>query len=199
MDRILDPSSESAAPANSAAHEAETLARIAARDRMAFRSLYLAYYSRLYRFVLRIVQRPELAEEVVDDVMLAVWRKAASFRGEAVVSTWLFGIAYRQALKSLRRRPREQALDSVAEPGDLQPGPEEAADRGLVHRRIRLALAELSAEHRAVVELTYFLGYSCREVARIVDCPVNTVKTRLFHARLRLREQLAETSTEVES
>lgn len=198
MDRILDPSSETAAPASGAAHEAETLARIAARDRMAFRSLYLAYYSRLYRFVLRIVQRPELAEEVVDDVMLAVWRKAGSFRGEAVVSTWLFGIAYRQALKSLRRRPREQALDSVAEQSDLQPGPEEAADRGLVQRRIRLALAELSAEHRAVVELTYFLGYSCQEVARIVACPVNTVKTRLFHARLWLREQLAQASPEVE-
>lgn len=174
------------------ASDAELLARIVDGDRPAFRLLYLRYHARLYRFVLRLIHRPELTEEVVNDVMLTVWQKADQFRGDAAVATWLFGIAYRRGLKTLRRWPLP--VDPAARPESADPAavPERAVDQDLEAVRLQRGLAQLSPEHRAVVELTYFFGHSCAEVAAIVNCPVNTVKTRLFHARRRLQDWLME-------
>ncbi len=175
---------------NAVVSDAELLARIVGGDRPAFRLLYLRYHARLYRFVVRLLHRPELAEEVVNDVMLTVWQKADSFRGDAAVSTWLFGIAYRRGLKTARRWPAP--VDETQRPESIDPAatPDNAADDSLRAAQLHRQLARLSAEHRAVVELTYFFGHSCAEVAAIVDCPVNTVKTRLFHARRRLQDWL---------
>lgn len=177
------------------ASDAELLARVVAGDRPAFRLLYLRYHARLYRFVLRLIHRPELTEEVVNDVMLTVWQKADRFRGDAAVSTWLFGIAYRRGLKTLRRWPLPVDAAARPEPADPSAAPEQAVDQALDAAYLQQGLAQLTPEHRAVIELTYFLGHSCAEVAAIVDCPVNTVKTRLFHARRRLQDRLSERNT----
>lgn len=166
------------------------LTRIAAGERTAFRLFYLRFHNRVYRFVLRLIHRPEMAEEVVNDVLLTVWRKAASYRGEAAASTWLFGIAYRLALKSLRRWPQPVAEENRPEQVDTAPAPEEQTNQELDARRLRAAMTQLSTEQQAVIELTYFFGYSCAETAAVVACPVNTVKTRLFHARKRLQTVL---------
>lgn len=174
----------------SAVSDKALIARIVAGERPAFRLFYLRYHNRVYSFVVRLIHRPEMADEVVNDVLLIVWRKAASYRGQAAVSTWLFGIAYRLALKSLRRWPQPVSEDNRPERIDSNPVPEELADQALDTRRVQAALKYLSAEQRAVVELTYFLGYSCSEVAAVVNCPVNTVKTRLFHARKHLQNHL---------
>lgn len=170
----------------------ELLKRIGARDRAALEQLYHRYHGRLTGYLLRITRRPELAEEVLNDTMLTVWQQAARFEGRSRPSTWVFGIAYRKALKALSRLPREvQTLAAVEE----RPGPEES-DRALALRELRerltAALGELSVEQRAVVELTYFQELSYREIARILDCPENTVKTRMFHARRKLRRLLPE-------
>lgn len=179
------------------ASDAELLARVAAGNRPAFRLLYLRFHARLYRFVLRLIHRPELAEEVVNDVMLTVWQKADRFRGDAAVSTWLFGIAYRRGLKTLRRWPLPVDAATQPEATDPSAAPERAVDQGLDAARLQQSLAQLSPDHRAVIELTYFFGHSCAEVAAIVDCPVNTVKTRLFHARRRLQVWLMEDENNV--
>jgi RNA polymerase sigma factor (sigma-70 family) len=172
------------------------LGRIAAQDRGAFETLYGLYYRRLFGYLLKVTRRADLVEEILNDVMLVVWRKAASFDGRSRPSTWIFGIAYHKALKALAQRraalasaPLDGEDDDRHEP--VEPDePESLASRRELATVLGRALHALSAEHRAVVELTYYYGCSYQEIAEIVDCPVNTVKTRMFHARRKLRDLL---------
>jgi RNA polymerase sigma-70 factor (ECF subfamily) len=169
------------------------LARIGNGDRAALHSLYNTYYHPLLRFIYRITGKLDLAQEGVNDVMLVVWRNGRSFGGRSSVSTWIMGIAYRKALKLLassRRWTHRFAgapFEDVIERSD---GLAEQSDDGDLRDLLDEALRHLSAEHRAVVELTYFYGCSYEEIAAIAACPVNTVKTRMFHARARLKKLL---------
>jgi len=165
--------------------------RIAARDRQAFESLYLSYHDRVTRFLLRLTRRADLAEELFNDVMLVVWQKAPSFRERSRVSTWVLGIAYRKGLKALRRLKRqpEQFTLTAVEAVEAAPSSRDPESRELAEWLDR-GLASLSPEHRMVIELAYYLGHSCAEISEIAKCPVNTVKTRMFHARKKLREIL---------
>ena len=165
------------------------LERIAAGDRAAMQRLYFAYHRRLTRFLLRAVRRPDLAEEIVNDTMFTVWRCARDFRGESRVSTWVMGIAYRLALKRMRRDRRSPETLSI-EQHEIDPGNDAGASQRELRECIDRALFSLPAPQRLVIELAYFMGCSCAEIATIADCPVNTVKTRLFHARERLRASL---------
>ena len=164
--------------------------RIVAGELSAFEDIYRMYYPRLTRFLRRVTQRPELVEEVLNDTMLVVWNRAAAFNGSSKVSTWIFAIAYRKALKGLSRvdDPVDDKLGEHRENWEL--GPEDEC--GQRQRSVALArmLASLSTEHRAVVDLTYFHGMSYAEIAAIVGCPVNTVKTRMFHARRHLKTMM---------
>ena len=170
--------------------EARLVARIASADQQAFEALYRIYYRRLTRFLERVTRRPHAIEEILDDTMLAVWRKAATFNGSSQVSTWIFAIAYRMALKALRRDRNwvRNLFDDREEA--FAPSPEVALIEGQSRSRIQRLLADLSPEQRAVVELTYYHGCAYKEIAEIVGCPVDTVKTRMFHARRKLRAVL---------
>lgn len=172
--------------------ELALLRRVAAKDRRAFEALYNLYYRRLFGYLLKLTRRADLVEEVLNDVMLAIWKGAASFDGRSRPSTWIFGIAYHKALKALARRPQEPAAD--AEDGRPEPVDAEEPERLAVRRELAgmlgRAIGALSPEQRAVVELTYYYGMAYQEIAEIVGCPVNTVKTRMFHARRRLKEML---------
>lgn len=165
------------------------LRRIAGGDRAAFRDLFDAYYRRLSRFCARLLNDPQLVEEVVNDTLMVIWRKAESFNARSQVSTWIFGIAYRLAMKALAaRQPRAGGIDAHgAVQDEAAPSVATQIEDTEVRELIEVALMQLSPEHRAVLELAYFMGCSCAEIAAIVDCPVNTVKTRLFKARERLR------------
>ena len=174
-------------------NETELLDRVSARDVHAFEELYRMYQPRLARFLGHLVQRPQLVEEVLDDTMMAVWQTAGSFRGASKPSTWIFAIAYRKALKARARWP-----DPVAEPAfDNRVSEDPAPDDGLRHQGLHEALLGamdgLSPDHRTVVDLTYFHGLGYREIAEIMGCPVDTVKTRMFHARRRLKDALGGT------
>lgn len=162
--------------------ERELLAAVARRDRQAFAELYRIYQPRLYGYLRRFAANPVIVEEILDDVMFVVWTDAKKFRGQSAVSSWIFGIAYRKALTALRKEGRYEApLRRDVETED--PNGVSRADIELIHS----GLAGLSPDHRQVIELTYFCGYSYQEIAEIADCPVNTVKTRMFHARRRLK------------
>jgi RNA polymerase sigma-70 factor (ECF subfamily) len=170
--------------------ELELLRRIVGHDRAAFREFYLIYHRRLARFLMRMTSRHELVEEVINDTLWTVWQKAADFRGASRVSTWIVGIAYRRALKALRQqRPMhgplgdDMSLSATAVTPDTQTADE---NREWLER----ALAELPVEQRMVLEFSYLLGHSCEEISEIMHCPVNTVKTRMFHAREKLRISL---------
>jgi len=157
----------------------------------AFERLYRIYQPRLARFVTNLVHRPELVEEVLDDTMMAVWNTAGNFRGASRVSTWIFGIAYRQAMKARRRwdMPVEQEPD--LEQASDDDGPDELLHQSRRHDALKAAMNELTVDHRAVLDLTYFHGLGYREIADIVGCPLDTVKTRMFHARRKLKKVLA--------
>src|ERR1700712_3756491 len=99
--------------------ELALLHRVAAKDRRAFETLYPLYYRRLFGYLLKLTRRAELVEEVLNDVMFAIWKGAASFDGRSRPSTWIFGIAYHKALKALVRRP--QGAEGGEGPGPTRP------------------------------------------------------------------------------
>ena len=180
---------EPGAAANPHPDEARDLAlvaRIAARDRDALAILYRAYYTRLFRFVLRLVARHDAVEDVVNETLLAVWQQAGAFREASRVATWIYGIAYRRALKALERERRPAPQE---EPREVAMPPE-LSDADARRAAVARAVAQLPPDQRAVVELTFSCGYSYGEIAAILDCPEGTVKSRMFHARAKLRPLL---------
>lgn len=172
--------------------EARLIARIAAaKDLRAFEQLYRIYHPRLTRFLSNILRRPQLVEEALNDALMVVWRKPEAYNGTSKVSTWIFAIAYRVALKA-RSRNDEPMEDTKAETRvSLEAGPEQEVSQRQTQEILAAAMGQLSAEHRAVVDLTYFHEAGYREIAEILDCPVGTVKTRMHHARKHLKGMLA--------
>ncbi|HXR25702.1 MAG TPA: sigma-70 family RNA polymerase sigma factor [Candidatus Binataceae bacterium] len=171
--------------------ERELIFKVGRGDRDAFRELYLHYHRRLARFLMRLTHHREDAEEVINDTLWIVWQRAADFRDASQVSTWIMGIAYRRALNLIRRAAtHERAMTLERAEGEAA-----ASDAGQAmedRQLLDFALAQLPLEQRLVLEFTYYLDHSCEEVAEIMECPVNTVKTRMFNARRKLREILAE-------
>lgn len=171
--------------------ELEWIREIAAGDRDAFEKLYAAYRTRLFRYLLRMVGDTGLAEELTNDAMVAAWKAAASFKGQSKASTWLFSIARNKALNALRQRqPVTVDVESAMAVAASAESPEQSVSRDRVRVTLQQALAELSLEHREVVELTFYHELSYQEIAEIMECPVNTVKTRMFYAKKRLQEVL---------
>ncbi len=161
--------------------------RIAEGDKVAFRTLFDAYGERVFRYTYRMVNDRSLAEEVTNDVMLEVWKGAHKFEGRSKASTWVLGIARHLALNAIRgKRLITVDLDTTPGIADSRQTDAVARDRDTVRHKLRDALARLSADHREVVELTFFHGYSYQEVAEVTGCPENTVKTRMFHAKKQL-------------
>jgi RNA polymerase sigma factor (sigma-70 family) len=160
-------------------------------DPGAFAKFYREFYPRLFEFVLRILGQPADVEETINDTMLVVWRKADEFRAQSKVSTWVFGIAYKKALKRLQANKRV-ALREIHCEADIadERDPTDAISRRAVVEQVRAAVARLPLAQRSIVQLAFFYGHSYQEIAEIVGCPVNTVKTRMFYARERLRPVL---------
>lgn len=168
--------------------EEELIRKVANRDRRALRQLYDLYYPRLARFLLRVTTDQEVTREVINDVFLIAWQKAGEFRGDSHVSTWLIGIAYRQALKAVRRRKTTVPLSEVDEESAS-----ESSEPGNLTLQIDMErlMGCLGPEQRAVMELTYYFGCTYKEVGEILDCPENTVKTRMFYARQKIQDRLS--------
>ena len=160
------------------------------RDRQAFDELYRRYQTRLTRFVGNLVRQPQIVEEVLDDTLMVVWERAADFKGESKLSTWIFAIAYRKAMKAVRRYDVPVEDPDAENRASQEIDPEGAFGQARLHTLLRDAMTELSPDHRSVVELTYFQDLSYREIADIMDCPVDTVKTRMFYARRHLKRCL---------
>jgi RNA polymerase sigma-70 factor, ECF subfamily len=167
------------------------IGRIAAGDKLAMHLLFARHHVRVYRFVLRLVRDESLAEDLISDVFLDVWRQAGRFERRSSVGTWLLAIGRHKALSALRRRPG-QRLDEertavIEDPAD---DPEIAVQKKDKSEILRKCLNELSAEHREIIDLVYYHEKSVEETAGIVGIPANTVKTRMFYARKRLSELL---------
>ena len=174
------------------------VSRVARGDVAAFEALFLRYAPRLGRFLGRTTRAGHLIDEIVNDTMLVVWRKAATFNRCSKVSTWILGIAARRRLKALdaaRDGAQPTGADETAAPAEC--GPEGQLMRQELRRQLSEALDALPVEQRRVVMLTYFEGRTYSEIAAMTGCPVNTVKTRMFHARRRLKGLLADSGRAV--
>ena len=160
------------------------------QDKLALAELYDRYRHSLGGFIRRKIYQDKLVDEIYNDVMLTVWQKAESFRGESKVSTWIFGIAYRICMSQARNEMKHTQNMTDVEFDDMQAKPDEDENEAELVDQLRIATSMLKDNHRTVIELTYFHGHSLAEISEIMKCPVNTVKTRLFHARRNLKESL---------
>jgi len=194
---LPQPSTRSASAPGGLHDDAEDrrlVACICAHELAAFETLYRRYHPRLCRFLHRMLRPEHLVEEVLDDTLYVVWNQAERFNGTSKVSTWIFAIAYRKALKALASHREPMPDPAEDEQPTADPGERPDARMSLAQARTAIdkALRALSADQRAAVELTYFHGLSYPEIAQIVDCPTDTVKTRMFHARKRLKAALGD-------
>jgi RNA polymerase sigma-70 factor (ECF subfamily) len=177
--------------ANQATSDEVLIGRIAKGDRLAMQVLFARHHVRVYRFVLRLVGNPSVAEDLISEVFLDVWRQADRFEGRSAVSTWMLAIARFKALSALRKRPDEELDDEAAAAiEDVSDNPEVALQKKDKSAVLRQCLEKLSPEHKEIIDLVYYHEKSVEEVAEIVGIPENTVKTRMFYARKKLSELL---------
>lgn len=174
--------------------DAALLRRIVKQDQRALETLYHRYYQRLARFIYRVAGHSDALEEIINDTFYVVWSKADTFHGGARASTWIFGIAYNKALKSLKSQYRQQPVFDSELMDTLQHVISDDSysdtEKWESENWLNSAFALLPAEQRATVELTYYHDMSYQEIAALMQCSENTVKTRMFHARKKLQSIL---------
>lgn len=177
--------------AGSAIPDGKLLDGIAKGDRAAFTEFYQRHNRSLFAFLVKMVRDRELAEEVLSETMLDVWRQAGRFEGKSSVTTWLFSIGHHKAVSRLRRM-REVALDEevAANIEDSGPTPDKQASDKDMSRLLARLIECLSLDHREILQLAYYQEFSVQEIAEVLDLPENTVKTRMFYARQRLKALL---------
>ncbi len=172
-------------------HLAVTLLnQISAGDQKALADFYRLFETRLYQFIKSKLNDSFEASDILNEVFLDVWRKADSFEGRSKVSTWLFGIAYYKTMDRLRKKKPDMIDDDMLDIEDDAPTQLTCLVNAENSVAIRFCLDALKGAHRAVMELSFFDDLSYREIAQIVDCPENTVKTRMFHAKQAMKQCL---------
>lgn len=169
------------------------LHKVAGQDEEAFGELYHRFALSLYNFLARMCGDTAVAEDILQEVFVAVWKGASRFRGEAKVKTWLFNIAYKQAATWLRRRGNRPDVGALSV-DDLPLGEdiEKQTHKRWRDQRVRQAVEKLSPDHRVVVVLAFYYNLSYTEIAQVMGCPVGTVKSRMSYARQQLGQLLAD-------
>lgn len=178
------------------AADSALVARTLGGEPAAFGQLVVRYQDRLYNSLLRVLGSAEDARDAVQDAFVQSFVKLDTFRGSSAFYTWLYRIAFNQAMSHARRQRPTRSLDDDRadcgrEPVDGGPLPETRLDQSERAVQVQRALAELSAEYRTVIVLREMDGCKYEEIAEILELPVGTVRSRLFRARLELRDRLA--------
>ncbi|MEX2092750.1 MAG: sigma-70 family RNA polymerase sigma factor [Pirellulales bacterium] len=188
--------SDHASRDESAVADAQLIGRTLAGEPAAFGELVLRYQDRLYNSLVRVLGSAEDARDAVQDAFVQAFVKLETFRGSSAFYTWLYRIAFNTAMSHARRKRPTRSLDEERtnrgrEPVDGQPTAEARLDTSERATQVQRALAELSAEHREVIVLREMDGCKYEEIAEMLELPVGTVRSRLFRARLELRDRLA--------
>jgi RNA polymerase sigma-70 factor, ECF subfamily len=195
---VNDPHRDAGATTFTASHDlacddAQLLRRIGQGDQSAMAAFYREHGRVVFAQVLLVVGERVLAEEIVQDTMLAVWRGAGSFRGESSVRSWVIAIARRQTRDRLRGHRLWVADDAfLADQPSSGPGPEVTALDRAELAEVTGAIRELAPPHREVLGLVFGSGLSLSEVADVLEIPLGTVKSRLAAARIALSRILNE-------
>ena len=181
---------------------ASLIVRVAEQDQLAMAALYDASNRVVFGLLLRILNEPTIAEEVVSDVYMQVWRQANSYdevRGTPMA--WMLTIARSRAIDRLRSGRQELLRRDLFEPFEDKASSdvdlEAAAEVSAMQRRVRTALSNLPIEQREVIELAYFNGLSHSEIALKLNQPLGTVKTRTRLGMMKLRDTLNQEATEL--
>ncbi len=174
--------------------EDKLIKRIAGGDRYAFNEFYQLTHKRVYRYLYRVLRSEQMAEDVLIETYAEVWRSAGRFKGESQVLTWVIGIARNLAMNLFRKkRVNELDIDSLhSQPAIQTHGVEESERAELIARAIDL----ISFNHREVLDLVFFQGFTYKEISQLIGIPVNTVKTRVFYAKEELRNALKDMGME---
>lgn len=161
--------------------EMEMMAAIARGDEMAFGQLYYLYSKPAYNYILRLLYDPEIAEDILQEVFLAVWKSARGFKGNSQVKTWIFRIAHNQAVSWLRKHKQHVKIDAVT---GLSMGetPEQEMMEKMKYQEVQKSLEMLSEKHRAVIELAFAFDMNYAEISEVLGCPIGTVKSRMSYA-----------------
>jgi len=175
---IFDPSSST---------DEELLRHITRGNSLAFNCLYERYGQRLYAYALRLTENPAQAEDILQECMLIVWRKSATYRGEGSAKAWLLSIIRNKCMQLFRQKPTESIEGSDLDFADEAISMEKDLSQQDERSRVREALQRLSPEHREVLELVFYQGLNQKEIAQVCRCPLGTVKSRLSYARQQLR------------
>ncbi len=173
---------------NTTEEEKQLVRRIARQDRDAFQLLYDMTYGRVARYVMKFVNNDTLAEDVLMQAYTIVWQQAGRFRGEGKVTTWIIGIARNVACKEFRKRPALTPFEESHFGADHESC--RSYEKTDTHARMKQALLALSGNHQEILELVFFQGLNYEEIAGMINIPINTVKTRVFHAKKSLKEEL---------
>jgi RNA polymerase sigma factor, sigma-70 family len=171
--------------------DSQIIKRIAKGDRQALSELYARYQRVLFNYLLQLTPDRGLAEEILQDTLVAVWQCARNFESRSSVQTWLIGIARRQAHNELRRHKLpladEVALEELVAIG---PEPEDLVLADIARDELVAAFHLLAPVHREILVLSFIHEFSYREIAKILSVPPGTVKSRLSNARRALRNLL---------
>ncbi len=173
--------------------------RLAAGDEGALRLLYEVYGRRLLAYALRLTGSRALAEEVLQDSLLAAWQGARSFRGDGRPIAWLLGIVHHQAMNATRRKqlPALELDEALTAPARA-PLPEAHTEAMERQQALARGLQQLSPEHRAVLDLVFFQGLTLAEAAQVCNCPLGTIKSRLSYAKAQLAGHLSRAGVQAE-
>ena len=194
---VSDKTNNSSAKVAEHDFELALITRVRQGDKPAFEELYRLYFKKLYRFTARVLRDTGHAEDVINETMYVVWNKAASFDGSCKLSTWIFGIAFNTARKFSVLPLANEITEEEREDTEMERD-EHASSCALelIENRelLEFGLKALSEKQRAVVELTYYHDFSYKEIADIMQCTENTVKTRMFYARKKLYDTIKQAS-----
>lgn len=188
MTKLTSLPPEHAPPSDEQSGDWALIHRVGTHDVAAFERLYLKYYDYLYRFIFQVMRRSEFVEDVINEVMLVVWRKASAVIPQAKASTWILGIAYKLSLKFIEQnRITAHSSGLIDETIEEREGIDGIA--GVESNNLLLAaLKLLSEDQRAALELLFYHGLHYRDIAAILGCNENTAKTRIYYARAKLRD-----------
>lgn len=164
-------------------------------DSAAFGQLVTKYQDRLYNTLVHVVGSADLAGDAVQDAFVQAYVKLKTFERSSTFYTWLYRIALNLAISRRRREKPALSVDEAREslghePTDRGPGPEARIEQEERACQVRAALVRLSPEHRAILVLREIDGCAYEQIADVLDLPVGTIRSRLFRARLQLRDEL---------
>ena len=168
---------------NPTAAERNLIQAVARKDKEALKQLFETYHKRIFRFAFKLTNDMDAANDVTSDVFATIWEKAGSFRGNSPLSSWIFGITRNKVRALYRKKHTFVDINEANLSNDTR-------DAVNAREDLSYALSRLSPEHREIVEMIFYLGFSYEEAAGVIGCPVGTVKSRVFHAKKLLEHYL---------